>query len=232
MTAGRQSRFGQWAGVSQGTDGDEKIQKEVPAKRPEPKKELKQKPTPKQDRARDALASAPRWIRVVYQPRVAVRKSPDLMSAAVTFLDAGEVVEIAEIRKGWVRLAQEERDLRDVSEDCEAWVLQDGKEVSLGVLLEDWEPSWFRVVFEPHVRVRKKPSLQAPPVAFLDAGEIIQAAQVSDGWVRLSDDDRARLDISEDCGAWVLVNGHAQGLGRLLEAAPPPQDRAVQLEEA
>ncbi|CAE7323383.1 unnamed protein product [Symbiodinium pilosum] len=229
MTGARRSRFGQWAGVSEGS-GDsvpqEAVTKEVPVKRPQPRT----KP-PRQDSSRNTSLN-PRWIRVVFQPRVAVRKSPSLTAPTVTFLDAGEVVEIVEVKSGWVRLAEEEKDDRDVSEDCDAWVLQDGKEVSLGVLCEDWEPRWFCVVYEPQVAVRKKPSLQAHPVAFLKTGEIIQAAEVSEGWIRLSDEDRRRLDVSEDCGAWVLINGHAKGLGRLLAASPPPPEQLRPLEEA
>ncbi|CAE7432112.1 unnamed protein product [Symbiodinium natans] len=230
MTAGRQSRFGQWAGVSPGETGkaasEEAVKQEVAVKRPQPRS----RPL-KQDRRSSTFAN-PRWIRVVFQPRVAVRKSPTLTSPTVTFLDAGEVVEIAEVKAGWVRLADEEKDDRDVSDDCEAWVLQDGKEVSLGVLCEDWEPRWFCVVFETQVAVRKKPSLQAHPVAFLKTGEIIEAAEVSQGWVRLSEADRRRLDVSEDCGAWVLINGHEKGLGRLLAASPPPPEQLAPLEEA
>ncbi|CAE7226479.1 unnamed protein product [Symbiodinium sp. CCMP2592] len=232
MTAGRQSRFGQWAGVpvSQGDSGksvpDEEKNK-VPVKRPQPR------PRPiKQDGGSRRAFASPRWIRVVFQPRVAVRKHASLTAPTVTFLDAGEVVEIAEVKAGWVRLADEEKDDRDVSDDCQAWVLQDGKEVSLGVLCEDWEPRWFCVVHEPQVAVRKKPSLQAHPVAFLKTGEIIEAAEVSQGWVRLSDADRKRLDVSEDCGAWVLINGHEKGLGRLLAASPPPPEQLAPLEEA
>lgn len=143
----------------------------VPVKRPQPRS----RPLRKDGGSRSAFAN-PRWIRVVFQPRVAVRKHPSLTAPTVTFLDAGEVVEIAEVKAGWVRLADEEKDDRDVSDDCQAWVLQDGKEVSLGVLCEDWEPRWFCVVYEPQVAVRKKPSLQAHPVAFLKTGEIIEAA--------------------------------------------------------
>ncbi|CAE7408215.1 unnamed protein product, partial [Symbiodinium microadriaticum] len=37
---------------------------------------------------------------------------------------------------------------------------------------EDWEPRWFCVVYEPQVAVRKKPPLQAHPVAFLKTEEM------------------------------------------------------------
>ncbi|CAE7319982.1 unnamed protein product, partial [Symbiodinium microadriaticum] len=97
---------------------------------------------------------------------------------------AGEVVEIAEVTAGWVRLADEEKDDRDVS------------------------PRAALRVEGSH----EKDSKQAHPVAFLKTGEIIEAAEVSQGWVRLSDADRKRLDVSE-----VLINGHEKGLGVLVE---------------
>eukprot|EP00913_Durusdinium_trenchii_P000295 g269.t1 len=172
------------------------------------------------------------WVRVVYQPRVTVRKSPSLTAPSVAFLEAGEIVEIAEVRQGWVRLAESETQARDVSEDCEAWVLQDGKAVSLGILLEPCEPRWFRVVFEPRVPVRTKASVQAPAIAFLEAGAVIEADEVWEGWVRLSTQDRKNLDISDDCGSWVLIDGHAKGAGRLLVTCPPPAERRPQLEVA
>ncbi|CAJ1334709.1 unnamed protein product [Effrenium voratum] len=194
----------------------------------EPKPESKQESKPRRllkESRPAAPGTVPRWIRVVYQPRVAVRKAPALTAPSVTFLDAGEIVEIAEVRGGWIRIADAEKDARDVSEDCEAWVLQDGKAVSLGILLEDCIPRWFEVVFEPQIPVRKKASVQAPAIAFLQAGEVIQAEEIWQGWVRLSEEDRARLDISEDCGSWVLIDGHAKGAGRLLAACLPPSDQ-------
>ncbi|CAL1148672.1 unnamed protein product [Cladocopium goreaui] len=210
MTAGR-SRFSQWADATQGKT----------VSKVEPAPEV-QKPKPKEIKEIRVSSNGtiPKWIRVVYQPRVTVRKSPSLNAPSVAFLEAGEIVEIAEIKQGWVRLADAEKHARDVSEDCDAWVLQDGKAVSLGLLLEECEPRWFRVVYEPRVPVRMKASVQAPAIAFLQAGTVIEAEEVWQGWVRLSAQDRQLLDISDDCGSWVLIDGYAKGAGRLLEWLP------------
>ncbi|CAK9105846.1 unnamed protein product [Durusdinium trenchii] len=219
MTAGR-SRFSQWADSAKGKT---------------PEREPKATPKPRAWKEETRIVSSgaiPKWVRVVYQPRVTVRKSPSLTAPSVAFLEAGEIVEIAEVRQGWVRLAESETQARDVSEDCEAWVLQDGKAVSLGILLEPCEPRWFRVVFEPRVPVRTKASVQAPAIAFLEAGAVIEADEVWEGWVRLSTQDRKNLDISDDCGSWVLIDGHAKGAGRLLVTCPPPAERRPQLEVA
>mmetsp|Transcript_59264 Transcript_59264/g.130063 ORF Transcript_59264/g.130063 Transcript_59264/m.130063 type:complete len:224 (+) Transcript_59264:7-678(+) len=222
MTAGR-SRFSQWADATQGKT----------VSKVEPAPEV-QKPKPKEIKEIRVSSNGtiPKWIRVVYQPRVTVRKSPSLNAPSVAFLEAGEIVEIAEIKQGWVRLADAEKHARDVSEDCDAWVLQDGKAVSLGLLLEECEPRWFRVVYEPRVPVRMKASVQAPAIAFLQAGTVIEAEEVWQGWVRLSAQDRQLLDISDDCGSWVLIDGYAKGAGRLLVACAPPPERRPQLEVA
>ncbi|CAE8625908.1 unnamed protein product [Polarella glacialis] len=184
-----------------------------------------------QDRG-ELQPATPKWFRIVFEPRVAVRKAPALDAPSVTFLDAGEVIEVSEHREGWVRLSNFEREARGVSDDCDAWVLQDGRYVSLGVLLEPYQPHWFSVVFQPKVAVRKCAFSEAPIVAWLKTGEIIEAGELVGGWVRLSDRERSQRDISDDCGSWVMLDGSSKGISsRLLAASPPPPTHRAVLEE-
>eukprot|EP00930_Biecheleria_cincta_P097261 TRINITY_DN88986_c0_g1_i1.p1 TRINITY_DN88986_c0_g1~~TRINITY_DN88986_c0_g1_i1.p1 ORF type:complete len:528 (+),score=112.68 TRINITY_DN88986_c0_g1_i1:93-1676(+) len=164
----------------------------------------------------------PKWFRVVAQPHVVVHVQPDLQAATVGLLDAGELLEAEETKEGWVKLSDAEREARSLPRDCEGWVLRDGSAESLGELLEPYNPGWFQVIFEPRVPVRRVASLKAPAIAFLNSGEIIKAAELMGGWVRLSPGDRRKLDITDDCGSWVLINAPAvaKHVGRLLAAVP------------
>mmetsp|Transcript_52431 Transcript_52431/g.152600 ORF Transcript_52431/g.152600 Transcript_52431/m.152600 type:complete len:187 (+) Transcript_52431:2-562(+) len=173
-------------------------------------------------------ATGPSWFRVVYEPQVPVRKFPDPRAPPVAFLQAGEIVEAQETQFGWMRLAQAERDKRDISADCESWALMDGTSVGVATaLLEPYVPKFWEVQFTDCVAVRKTASLDAPPITWLQPGEIFEAAGAHGGWVALSAVERIARDISKDCGAWVLIDGDVRqkGLGRLIRACPAPGQR-------
>mmetsp|Transcript_107556 Transcript_107556/g.272985 ORF Transcript_107556/g.272985 Transcript_107556/m.272985 type:complete len:253 (+) Transcript_107556:43-801(+) len=168
------------------------------------------------------VVAGPLWFRVMFAPNVRVRREPDANASPVTFLERGEIVEASEVRSGWANLAQTERESRDISKDCGAWVLIDGRSLNLGILLEPYMPRWFKVVFEPRVAVRKAARSDAPAICWLDAGEVVEVAAVRSGWVALSAFERRARDISRDCGSWLLIDASDRGLGRLLQICPPP----------
>eukprot|EP00933_Yihiella_yeosuensis_P044136 TRINITY_DN39223_c0_g1_i1.p1 TRINITY_DN39223_c0_g1~~TRINITY_DN39223_c0_g1_i1.p1 ORF type:complete len:229 (+),score=43.28 TRINITY_DN39223_c0_g1_i1:45-731(+) len=200
----RESRFGRWVkNVSKSTEVDAD-------------------PETSDGQETDLRPIIPRWFRVVYAKQVAVRKKPSIEAPSVAFLDAGEIIEVSELQDSWVRLSDSEHDARGISEDCQGWVLRDGRSVSLGVLLEPFEPCWFQVVFGGKVAVRKKPTVTASPVFWLEKKEYIEISEIVDGWVKLSDDERRSRDISDDCGAWVIIDATSKGLGRLLAVSPVP----------
>eukprot|EP00434_Breviolum_minutum_P005497 symbB.v1.2.004846.t1/scaffold279.1/size242841/31 len=212
MTAGR-SRFSQWADATSG-----KTDKTIsPA--PKPVAEASKPKEIKEIRA-SSNGTIPKWIRVVYQPRVTVRKAPSLNAPSVAFLEAGEIVEIAEMKQGWVRLADAEKQARDVSEDCIArW-----QSCKLGHIVGGVRTS----LVSGCVRATCPCSHEG----ICPGGTLCGAEEVWQGWVRLSAQDRQLLDISEDCGSWVLIDGYAKGAGRLLVACPPPPERRPHLEVA
>lgn len=168
------------------------------------------------------------WFRVVsLNGLVKVRRYRQLKAGAIAFLQVGEIVEATEVQGGWAQLAGHERDKRDISPDCESWVLIDGSQQNWGVLLEPYVPRWWQVVHEPRVAIRKKADLEdkeAPAIEWLQAGEIFEAADFVGGWVALSAEERELRGISKCCGSWVLLDGNmkAKGLGRLIKAIPPP----------
>lgn len=245
----RQSRFGQWAGAAAAENGFSPAAA-LPA--PPPLQEEPRKPQPEEphwadpqdaflddpvvlqgapvepekedDDEEEDHVQGPLWFRVLID-RARVRKYPDSKASPVAWLERGEIVEAAEVLKGYANLARGEREERDISEDCGAWVLIDGISMNCGVLLEPYTPRWFEVTFEPRVAIRKSATQQAPPVEWMNKGEVFEVAAVRCGWVALSSRERAKRDISKDCGSWVLID--AKGLGTLIKICPPPNAPAL-----
>eukprot|EP00747_Dinoflagellata_sp_TGD_P098275 gnl/TRDRNA2_/TRDRNA2_167399_c1_seq1.p1 gnl/TRDRNA2_/TRDRNA2_167399_c1~~gnl/TRDRNA2_/TRDRNA2_167399_c1_seq1.p1 ORF type:complete len:459 (+),score=96.43 gnl/TRDRNA2_/TRDRNA2_167399_c1_seq1:41-1378(+) len=75
------------------------------------------------------------WYRVVHKPSVALRAQPDVKSEAVGKKNFGERIRVQKVVDAkWCRL--HEAECRKVTKGKEAWVLINGAEVGLGVLLE------------------------------------------------------------------------------------------------
>lgn len=86
--------------------------------------------------AGEAAAQERRFFRVVFKPRIAARSQPQPSSVVVASLSKGTIIEAAEIRDGWVRLADRELRRSRVAENTQGWVLIDGKSLGLGALLQ------------------------------------------------------------------------------------------------
>jgi len=217
MSTQRRSRFGDWASKVTGC-----AENEV--------NEVRQAGAARERRETDSILigappidpNGPGWFRVVYESSVRIRKYPDADASPVGFLYRGDIVEASHVEKGWAALTSHERESRDISEDCGAWVMISGEAMNLGLLLQSYTPQWFTVLLEPMVPVRKFARTDSPMVASLNFGEVFEVATFRGGWVALSQNERDARDISKDCGAWVLVDGKEKGLGRLLKACPPP----------
>jgi len=69
----------------------------------------------------------PRWFRVIYRPHVPARFLVCRPPVPVRCkLSQNELLEVAEVRGGWARLAPAELSRHCLSEDLELWVLMDG----------------------------------------------------------------------------------------------------------
>ena len=76
----------------------------------------------------------------------------------------------------------------------------------------------FTVVHSPRIVCRALPQTNAPMVCTRRLGEVLEALEVKDGWIRCREGAR---------DAWALIDGTLLGFGPLLEelprsAAPPP----------
>mmetsp|Transcript_97684 Transcript_97684/g.304322 ORF Transcript_97684/g.304322 Transcript_97684/m.304322 type:complete len:207 (+) Transcript_97684:26-646(+) len=80
----------------------------------------------------------------------------------------------------------------------------------------------FRVAHKPRVILRSTPVVGSCGVAVADAGEILEAAEIRDGWARLTDEEAARRGVVPGDQAWGLIDGSSLGLGELLQPLAPP----------
>jgi len=92
----------------------------------------------------------PRWFRVVADEVVPVLCRPSLwdtssgekvVTECVALLQPGETIEVSGAHGGCVRMSDDDARARDIPEDCEAWVMIDGAEVEMGLLLMPWVSS-------------------------------------------------------------------------------------------
>mmetsp|Transcript_35626 Transcript_35626/g.111175 ORF Transcript_35626/g.111175 Transcript_35626/m.111175 type:complete len:326 (+) Transcript_35626:31-1008(+) len=80
---------------------------------------------------------------------------------------------------------------------------------------------WFQVVFKPRVILRSMPQVESTGVATASTGEVLEAEEVKEGWVKLTDREAVRRGAVHADEAWVLVDGRARGLGALLRPCLP-----------
>jgi len=78
-------------------------------------------------------------------------------------------------------------------------------------------PRQFIVVHSPRVAVRRSPSTSGELAGSFKTGEVLSAASVENGWVRLQGPE----------SRWVLIDGTSVGLGQLLEPIPIPDEHVV-----
>ena len=100
--------------------------------------------------------------RVIHHPHVAVRRSPSVTSEAVGRKQNGDIVRATRVMGDWIEL-----------EGGQGWMLIDGSQVKLGILLEEFSNSRpyspaplkapretgvreYRVVHKPKCAVRKR----------------------------------------------------------------------------
>jgi len=105
---------------------------------------------------------------------------------------------------------------RDLVLDEEACVLP---------LPQDFVPDggrlWFQVVFKPRIILRSMPKVESCGVATASAGEILEVAEVTEGWAKLTDREATRKGAVHGDEAWALIDGRARGLGALLRPCLP-----------
>jgi len=77
-----------------------------------------------------------RWFRVL-EPRMPARKRPDRKAEIRTMLSRGELLEVSEVKRGWVRLSQEELMRRGIPSTDTSWALIDASALGSGQLLEE-----------------------------------------------------------------------------------------------
>lgn len=86
----------------------------------------------------------------------------------------------------------------------------------------DGGPRWFRVTHHPHTPSRVRPDREALVYTALNYCEVVEAALVQDGWVRLAPAELWRRGLPQEDEAWALVDATCFGLGRLLAPFPAP----------
>ena len=153
--------------------------------------------------------------RVVHAPSVAIRAGP--WGKKLGIKQCGALVHCDASRDGWVRL-------QGGLDGEEAWMLIHGAKMGLGTLLQrlgmaERVVSRWQVVASPHVHVRAAP--RGRVLAQLACGEVVRADMELAGWVRLQRDFWPE-GASEPAEGWVLIDGAALGLGRLLAPRPAP----------
>jgi hypothetical protein len=79
----------------------------------------------------------------------------------------------------------------------------------------------YRVVHHPRVAIRANPTTTARMIGVALAGSEVEAAEVVEPWLRLTEACWIRLTGRMMAGseAWMLIDGHKLGLGPLLEPA-------------
>jgi hypothetical protein len=79
----------------------------------------------------------------------------------------------------------------------------------------------YRVVHRPRVAIRANPTTTARMIGVALAGSEVEAAEVVEPWLRLTEACWIRLTGRMMAGseAWMLIDGHKLGLGPLLEPA-------------
>lgn len=181
--------------------------------------------------ARDEEECDSLWFRVVGGEMLAVRRQPRFGSMPVGVLFRGEIVEAREAFDGWVNLGPYERSVRrmDIERGSDdAWAPLQGA-LTNRCHLELYVALFWEVVHTGKVAVRKSASVRAPAIEWLEPGAVFSVDAVWGGWVALSAAEREFRDVSDCCGAWVLID--SDRCGRLLRPCPEPDNEPAELGE-
>ena len=163
--------------------------------------------------------------RVVFQPKVAIRREP--WGAHVAYKDSGEVIRTNVRSTGapsgdWVRLLEK-------FDGGEGWMLIDGTKLGLGKLLERVDRASqkkgrvqrYKIVCERSdiIHVREKPN--GPSISTRKTGRVLRTDLELNGWVRLQE-DFYKVGNPEPLEGWAMVDGRHIQQGMLLERWEPP----------